>query len=254
MTFVPIGDIRSSARQRLPPWFQVRFVVGRQYQEMRRLTQQFQLHTICEEAHCPNIWECWNQRTATFLILGEICTRRCHYCAVTTGRPKPLDPNEPQRVAQAARALGLRHVVVTSVNRDDVPDGGATIFAETIIAVRAAQLGCTIEVLIPDVGGDADALATVLHAAPDVVNHNIETVPRLFSRARPQGKYARSLAILEHATRLGARTKSGLMAGLGETMDEIRGVMRDLRSVGCGVLTIGQDLQPTRRRLSVSRL
>jgi lipoic acid synthetase len=211
------------------------------------------LHTICEEARCPNVWECWNNRTATFLILGDICTRRCHYCAVTTGRPMELDRGEPLRVAQAVQALGLRHAVITSVNRDELADGGASIFAETIRQIRRLLSTCTVEVLIPDFEGNEAALATVIAERPDILNHNIETVRRLFPSVRPQGKYGRSIELLKQAKRAGARTKSGVIVGMGETVEEIRGVMQDLRSVGCEILTIGQYLQPSKHHLPVAR-
>ena len=240
-------------RPRLPPWFKVNIREGPDYQDIRRLTGSLKLHTICEEARCPNLWECWNSRTATFLILGDICTRRCHYCAVTTGRPLPLDEAEPERVAEAVRVLGLRHAVITSVNRDELPDGGATIFAETIRAVRRALPSCTIEVLIPDFMGDESALQTVLAAGPHILNHNIETVPRLFPSVRPQGKYARSLQLLAAASELGAVTKSGLMAGLGETIEEVRAVMQELRRAGVSILSIGQYLQPTKAHWPMMR-
>lgn len=240
-------------RPRLPAWFKVRFREGPDYREIRRLTKELNLHTICEEARCPNVWECWNSRTATFLILGDVCTRRCHYCAVTTGRPLPLDETEPERVASAVKALGLRHAVITSVNRDDLSDGGARIFAETIRAVRRELPTCTLEVLIPDFLGDDAALETVLAATPDILNHNIEAVPRLFSSVRPQGRYPRSIALLQAASSRGAVTKSGLMVGLGETLDEVRAVMRDLRAAGCSIFSVGQYLQPTKAHWPVMR-
>jgi len=240
-------------RPRLPSWFKVNFREGPDYQEIRRLTGALKLHTICEEAHCPNVWECWNNRTATFLILGDICTRRCHYCSVTTGRPLPLDEAEPARVAEAVKILGLRHAVITSVNRDEVPDGGARMFAETIHAIRHELPSCTIEVLIPDFMGDELALDTVLAAKPDVLNHNIETVPRLFPSVRPQGKYLRSIRLLHSASEKGAVTKSGLMVGLGETLGEVRAVMQELRETGCAILSIGQYLQPTKAHWPVIR-
>ena len=240
-------------RPRLPAWFKVELRQGPDYQDIRRLTESLKLHTICEEARCPNVWECWNNRTATFLILGDICTRRCHYCSVTTGRPLPLDESEPDRVAEAVQALGLRHAVITSVNRDELPDGGAAIFAATIRAIRRAHQSCTIEVLIPDFLGDEVALETVLAAAPDILNHNIETVPRLFPSVRPQGRYARSITLLQRASRRGALAKSGLMVGLGETMDEVRELMGELRAVGCSILSIGQYLQPTKAHWPVMR-
>ncbi|MGH7256698.1 MAG: lipoyl synthase, partial [Nitrospirales bacterium] len=218
-------------RPRLPPWFKVKLQQGPDFLEIRRLLDGLDLHTICEEARCPNVWECWNNRTATFLILGDTCTRRCHYCAVATGRPDPPDPREPRRVAEAVRVLNLRHAVITSVNRDELEDGGAAVFSETIREIRRLVPGCTIEVLIPDFEGSEEALATVLAERPDILNHNIETVPRLFPRGRPQGKYVRSLELLSRAKRRGARTKSSLIVGMGETDDEIRDVMRDLRRI-----------------------
>jgi lipoic acid synthetase len=214
---------------------------------------RLRLHTICEEARCPNRWECWNARTATFLILGEICTRRCHYCSVETGRPKAVDPDEPRRVAEAVQALGLRHAVITSVNRDELDDGGAATFAATIREVRRLSPACTIEVLIPDFGGDEAALRIVCREQPEILNHNIETVRRLFPSLRPQGKYQRSLALLHSAKREGMTTKSGLIVGMGETLDEAREVMRDLHAVECDILTIGQYLQPTKAHLPVAR-
>ena len=239
-------------RPRLPSWFKVNFREGPDYKEIRRLTGALKLHTICEEAQCPNVWECWNNRTATFLILGDICTRRCHYCSVTTGRPLPLDEAEPARVAEAVKILGLRHAVITSVNRDEVPDGGARMFAETIHAIRRELPSCTIEVLIPDFMGDELALDTVLAAKPDILNHNIETVSRLFPSVRPQGKYLRSIRLLHSASEKGAVTKSGLMVGLGETLGEVRAVMQELRETGCAILSIGQYLQPTLKHLPVA--
>jgi lipoic acid synthetase len=241
------------SRPHLPPWFKIRLREGPDYRDIRRLTQELNLHTICEEARCPNVWECWNSRTATFLILGDICTRRCHYCAVATGRPLPLDEAEPERVAAAVKALGLRHAVITSVNRDELPDGGARIFAETIGAVRRELPACTIEVLIPDFLGDESALKTVLAAKPDILNHNIETVPRLFPSVRPQGRYDRSIALLRAASSRGAVTKSGLMVGLGETMEEVCAVMQALRAAGCSIISVGQYLQPTKAHWPVMR-
>ena len=242
-----------SSRSRLPSWFKVIAQTGPDYLEIKQTMERLQLHTICEEARCPNRWECWNARTATFLILGDICTRRCHYCSVETGRPLPLDHSEPKRVAEAVHALRLRHAVITSVNRDELPDGGASIFAETIRQARALNPGCTIEVLIPDFEGNEAALATVCVAKPEILNHNIETVRRLFPSIRPQGKYQRSLELLGKAKEQGVTTKSGLILGMGETLDEVREVMRDLRKVNCDILTIGQYLQPTRDHLPVAR-
>jgi len=255
MNLIPIAELRSPSipRERLPAWFKVDATTGPDYLDIKQTVDRLNLHTICEEARCPNRWECWNARTATFLILGDICTRRCHYCSVATGRPVPLDPEEPRRVAEAVRALGLRHAVITSVNRDELADGGASSFAETIRLTRQANPGCTIEVLIPDFEGNAQALEQVCRERPDILNHNIETVSRLFPALRPQGKYARSLELLKRAKRHGLRTKSGLIVGMGETMEEILQVLRDLRTVDCDVMTIGQYLQPTRAHLPVAR-
>lgn len=257
MTFVPVDQLKhltdSAPIRRLPPWFKVKIQQGPDYQDIRAIMDRLKLHTICEEARCPNVWECWNSRTATFLILGDICTRRCHYCSVTTGRPLPLDREEPRRVAEAVQALGLRHAVITSVNRDELPDGGAEIFAESIRQIRRLIPTCTIEVLIPDFEGNEAALSTVIEQRPDVLNHNIETVRRLFPSIRPQGKYDRSIELLARAKAMGARTKSGLIVGMGETIDEARDVMCDLRRVGCDIMTIGQYLQPTKQHLSVAR-
>ena len=261
MTFVAVNDIQKpvtvdssrTPQRQLPPWFKVTLRQGQDYREIRRIIDERGLHTICEEAHCPNIWECWNNRTATFLILGDICTRRCHYCAVTTGRPTGLDDEEPARVAEAVKTLELRHAVITSVNRDELSDGGASIFVETIRQIREKFPSCSVEVLIPDFQGNPLALTDVMEARPDILNHNIETVPRLFPTIRPQGKYDRSIQLLERAKQMGGRTKSGLMAGLGETMDEIREVMHDLRKVQCEILTIGQYLRPTKNHEPVHR-
>lgn len=268
MSFIPLHQVRSSAigqpetitplsssvsRPRLPDWFRVKAETGPDYFEIKQTMDRLQLHTICEEARCPNRWECWNARTATFLILGDICTRRCHYCSVQTGRPLVLDGDEPKRVAEAVQALGLRHAVITSVNRDELPDGGASIFAETIRQIRQRMPECTIEVLIPDFEGNEDALAMVCKEQPDILNHNIETVRQLFPSLRPQGKYQRSIELLVKAKGLGMTTKSGLIVGMGETIDEVREVMRDLRAATCDIMTIGQYLQPTRDHLPVAR-
>lgn len=257
MNLIPLDEIRTApapdARRRLPEWFKVRLRQGPDYHDIRQIVTRLGLHTICEEARCPNIWECWNSRTATFLILGDICTRRCRYCAVATGRPDAVDPEEPLRVAQAVRAMRLSHAVITSVNRDELDDGGASVFAETIRQIRRLTPSCTVEVLIPDFEGNETALRAVAAERPDILNHNIETVERLFPTIRPQGKYRRSLELLERAKRMGMTTKSGLIVGMGETADEVRQVMRDLRSAGCDILTVGQYLQPTKAHLSVAR-
>ena len=253
MSFISLDQLRSAERPRLPPWFTVVAKTGPDYLDIKHTMERLKLHTICEEARCPNRWECWNARTATFLILGDICTRRCHYCSVETGRPDALDHEEPLRVAQAVEALGLRHAVITSVNRDELPDGGAAVFAETIRQTRRLTPDCTIEVLIPDFEGNDAALATVCSERPEILNHNIETVRRLFPSIRPQGKYQRSIGLLGKAKQQGMTTKSGLILGMGETMDEAREVMDDLRAVGCDIITIGQYLQPTTDHLPVAR-
>jgi len=269
MSFIPLDQLRSSSSdsskainlqpsafnpaQRLPSWFKVQAKTGPDYLDIKQTMDRLKLHTICEEARCPNRWECWNARTATFLILGDICTRRCHYCSVETGRPLAIDHEEPRRVAEAIQALGLRHAVITSVNRDELNDGGAAIFADTIRKTRQLSPDSTIEVLIPDFEGNEDALAMVCAEKPEILNHNIETVRRLFPAIRPQGKYQRSIELLGRAKQLGMRTKSGLILGMGESMNEAREVMRDLRAVGCNIMTIGQYLQPTREHLPVAR-
>jgi lipoic acid synthetase len=213
------------------------------------------LHTVCEEARCPNIYECWANRTATFMILGDVCTRACRFCAVRTGLPTELDLQEPERVAEAAEQMGLRHCVVTSVARDDLKDGGASIFAATIRAIRRKLPLCSVEVLIPDFQGDWDALRTVMDAKPDILNHNVETVERLSDRVRAKAKYRRSLELLRRAKEMNPKipTKSSLMLGVGETLDEVRQTMDDLREVGCNILTLGQYLQPSPAHMEVVR-
>jgi lipoic acid synthetase len=220
---------------------------------MKSLVGDLALHTVCEEARCPNLWDCWNRGTATFMILGDICTRSCGFCAVTTGKPVELDIDEPRRVAQAVQALALRHAVITSVNRDELADGGAAIFADTVREIRRLHPDCTVELLIPDFKGLHPAQARVFKARPDILNHNTETVPRLYRTVRPQGKYFWSLELISRAKRDGLVTKSGLMLGLGETDDEIRAVMADLVESGCDILTLGQYLQPTPKHLPVIR-
>jgi lipoyl synthase len=240
---------------RLPDWARKRGPLGSAARPVRVLLRRQELSTVCEEARCPNLGECFARGTATFMLLGDRCTRRCGYCSVTTARPRPLDPGEPGRVAEAAARLRLRYVVLTSVDRDDLPDGGARQFAATIQALRAALPTAGVEVLTPDFKGDPEALRVVLDAAPAVFNHNIETVPRLFARLRPQGRYQLSLDVLRAAKRLRPDqvTKSGLMVGLGETDDEIAPVLRDLRAAGVDSVTIGQYLRPTRRHEPVHR-
>ena len=238
---------------RKPAWLRTHLPGGSRFTRVRQALRQGRLHTVCESARCPNCHECWNQGTATFLILGDACTRGCRFCAIRREKGAPPDPGEPEAVARAATELGLRHVVATSVTRDDLPDGGAAQFVATIRAVRAHLPETTVEVLIPDFGGERAALDRVLHERPDVLNHNVETVPRLYPRVRPGADFARSLAILQHASESGLRTKSGFMVGLGESEREVRELLRELRQVGCRHVTIGQYLTPTRENLPVQR-
>lgn len=238
-----------------PPWMKARVPAGPAYAELTQLMRDLHLHTVCEEARCPNIGECWNARTATFLLLGDICTRNCRFCAIRKGKPAPLDAQEPQRIAHAVATLQLAHVVLTSVTRDDLPDGGAQVFVESIRSIRDIHPKCTIEVLIPDFAGNWDALQLVLDAQPEVVNHNVETVPRLAPHLRPQAPFARSLGLLRRASEMRPEciTKSGLMVGVGETNDEVLEVMDLLRAAGVQVITIGQYLAPTRAHWPVAR-
>ena len=240
---------------RKPSWLKVRAPGSPNYMRLRALMREQNLHTVCEEARCPNIGECWEERTATFMILGDVCTRRCGFCAVSHGLPTWQDWGEPDRVGRTVAGLGLAHVVVTSVNRDDLADGGAEIFARTIRAIRREAPGCRVEVLIPDFQGSAVALETVLEARPDVLNHNVETVPRLYREVRPGARYERSLELFDRARRhpTGPVTKSGVMLGLGETIDEVRATMEDLRGVGVQLLTLGQYLRPSPAHLPVAR-
>lgn len=251
---IQIGTDLRPARK--PEWLKVRVPSGDNYFELKGLMRGLQLHTVCESARCPNIAECWHHRTATFMILGELCTRRCGFCAVPKGRPAgQVDWAEPERVAEAAESMGLKYVVVTSVDRDDLKDGGSTIFSQTIEALRRRVEGCKVEVLIPDFRGSDEALETVLRARPDVLNHNIETVPRMYPVARRGSRYERSLRLLEHSREIDPAipTKSGLMVGLGETMDELFSVLGDLAGVGVDIVTIGQYLRPSGEQLPVAR-
>ena len=239
-----------------PEWLRVKFFNGANYQELKRIMRTLGLHTVCESARCPNMGECWEHRTATFMILGDICTRACGFCAVPSGKPAgPPDELEPERVAEAVERMGLRYAVVTSVNRDDQPDGGAGIFARTITEIRRRVPDCKVEVLIPDFRGDWCALETVIGARPDVLNHNTETVPRLYHQVRKGAIYKRSLELLRRAKSIAPAipTKTGLMLGLGETRDEVIGAMRDLVAQGTDILTLGQYLQPTREHLPIVR-
>ncbi|MFQ5473806.1 MAG: lipoyl synthase [Dehalococcoidia bacterium] len=240
---------------RKPPWLKVRFPGGPNSIRLKAIMREGGLNTVCEEARCPNIGECWEAGTATFMILGDTCTRSCGFCAVKTGRPLSIDRLEPMRVARAVQRMGLAHAVVTSVNRDDQPDGGAAIFADTIRWIRKLSPQTSVEVLIPDFVGDWEALAIVIGARPEILNHNTETVPRLYARARPKARYERTLELLRQAKELDpdATTKSGLMVGLGETERELLAVFSDLAGAGCDVLTLGQYLQPSKKHLPVDR-
>jgi len=242
-----------STLPRKPEWLKARVPGGENYAALRNLIDSRGLHTVCQEARCPNMGECWNSGTATFMILGDTCTRSCGFCAVKTGRAEFLDKDEPRRVGEAVATMKLRHAVITSVNRDELFDGGAQIFADTIREIRSHLPECRIEVLIPDFQGSEAALNIVLDAQPDILNHNTETVPRLYKTVRPQAQYNRSLELLFRAKEKGFLTKSGLMVGLGETMEEVVDTMSDLREVQCDILTIGQYLQPTKEHLPVER-
>jgi len=239
--------------QRKPSWIRAQLPTGEVYFDLRRRVAELGLHTVCESASCPNIGECWNRQSLTIMILGGICTRSCQFCDVPTGRPLPPDPDEPQRVATILAELGLRHTVITCVDRDDLKDGGAAHWAATIRAVKTAAPNLTLEVLAGDFKGDTGAVDTVLAAGPDVFAHNLETVPRLSRQVRVQASYPRSYAILRHAKSRGAITKTGLMLGLGEELDEVRQVMRELRDIGVDILTLGQYLRPSRSHLAVAR-
>jgi len=250
---VPI--VPSVKQQPKPPWLKVRAPGSAGYQRLKGLMRELDLHTVCEEARCPNIGECWHYGTATFMILGDICTRACSYCAVTHGRPGAVDPDEPIRLAAAIEKLDLGYVVITSVDRDDLADGGASVFARSIREIRARVPACRVEVLIPDFQGDERALCTVIEARPDILNHNTETVPRLYRMARSGGRYARTLQLLERSRRHAPDipTKTGLMVGLGEEQDELVAVFKDLRAVGCEILTVGQYLRPTAAHAPMAR-
>jgi lipoic acid synthetase len=249
-----------ASRTERPEWLKVRLNTTGEYEDVRAMMRRLSLITVCEEARCPNIHECWaRERTATFMLMGDVCTRTCGFCAVAQGRPGALDPDEPDRVAEAVAELGLSHAVVTSVNRDDLSDGGAAHFAATIRAIRRRVPGCSVEVLIPDFCGNWDALDVVLREVPEILNHNLESVARLYRRVRPQARYERSLELLARADRhrreagTPMKTKSGVMVGLGETLEELSGALRDLRSAGCDLATIGQYLQAHAHRLPVER-
>ena len=238
---------------RRPEWLKVRAPGGEKYADLKKMMRSKTLHTVCEEARCPNIAECWNSGTATFMIFGDTCTRSCGFCAVKTGRPLALDEYEPFHVAEAIQQMGIKHAVITSVNRDELKDGGAILWAKTITTVREYNPEVTIEVLIPDFKGNLQNLQYVIDAKPNILNHNTETVPRLYRKVRPQGKYHWTLSVLEHSQKMGMRTKTGIMLGLGEDKNEVLNVMNDLRGVGVNILTLGQYLQPTKNHLPVDR-
>ena len=244
-----------SVTRRHPDWIKVRAPGGAAFAETRHVVNELGLHTVCEEAHCPNLGECWGNRTATFMLLGEVCTRNCGFCAVAHGRPQPVDPEEPRRVAEGVARLGLQHVVVTSVDRDDLPDGGAEQFARTATEIKRLVPDCTVEVLVPDFRPDPTAIERVVEAPIDILNHNLETVPRLYKRVRPGATYARSLGLLEQAKqhRPGVLTKTGFMLGLGEEQGELLAVFDAIAAVGCDILTLGQYLRPTAAHLPVER-
>ncbi|MEX0747816.1 MAG: lipoyl synthase [Rhodothermales bacterium] len=251
---LPVVDAPDVAnvRGKRPEWLRVKLPYGESFKNVSSIIDDHRLHTVCQSARCPNMGECWTAGTATFMILGNVCTRSCGFCAVLTGRPDAgLDWDEPRRVADAVRLMGLKHAVVTSVNRDERTDGGAPIFAETIRQIREMQPGCTVEVLIPDFRGIWDALQIVLDVRPDILNHNVETVPRLYRRVRPQANYERSLEVLSRSKAQGLRTKSGIMVGLGEKKEEVLHLMDDFVDAGIDVMTIGQYLQPTKMHLPV---
>ena len=259
MELVPLVSSRTgtvlTAPARKPPWLKVRAPGGANYVAIKHMMRDLRLHTVCEEAHCPNIGECWEHRAATFMIMGDVCTRNCAYCAVAHGTPAAYDPEEPVRLAEAVTTMGLEHVVITSVDRDDLPNGGAEIFAACVEEIRRRLPATTVEVLIPDFDGNWDALKLVMDARPDVLNHNLETVERLYRIARPGGRYDRALRLLRRAREMapGQLTKSGIICGLGEEWDELEVAMRDLREQGVDILTLGQYLRPSAAHLPVAR-
>lgn len=257
---VQLAIPKQGEQARRPPWLKVKVTHSNTFDEVGQLLDGLNLNTVCREARCPNIWECWGQhKTATFMILGEVCTRACRYCSVTHGRPQAVMPDEPQKVAQAVQRLGLTHTVVTSVDRDDLEDFGSGHFVNTIAAIRALTPQCRIEVLIPDFGGEPSALERVLAAQPDILDHNIETVPRLYPRMRSRGDYQRALGVLKQAHQfrtqhhIAMTTKTGVMVGLGEEIQEIFEVMDELRDIHCDVLTVGQYLNPTKKNAPIAR-
>jgi len=241
--------------ERKPSWLKVKAPGGPNYMRLKHLMRELDLHSVCEEAHCPNVGECWEHGTATFMILGDVCTRNCAYCAVAHGRPPKYDIAEPYRVAQAIAEMGLQHAVITSVDRDDLPDFGAWVFAETIRQIHERIPGCSVEVLVPDFQGNEESIRTVLEAGPEIYNHNTETVPRLYKKARPGGRYARVMEIFRYAKRTAPDipTKTGMILGMGETIEEVVAVMRDLRAVDVDILTLGQYLRPSDAHITLDR-
>ena len=257
---IPVSTAREwqpdpKSPRRRPPWIRVRAPSGEAYERVRGLMRSKSLHTVCEEAQCPNLGECWGKGTATFLMMGDTCTRSCGFCDIKTGRPSPIDWGEANRIAESVRAMGLQHVVITSVNRDDRPDGGAPLFAMVIRRIRQLQPGCSVEVLIPDFKGSEMALKIVMDAQPEILNHNVETVPRLFKKVQPQDQYDWALSTLANAKRMDplVLTKSGIMLGLGESLTEVERTMADLVDIGVDILTLGQYLQPSKRHLPIER-
>jgi len=246
------GPADIKPRHKKPPWLKVKLPTGEKYRNIRQIVENNKLHTICESGNCPNMGECWGEGTATFMILGNICTRSCSFCAVATGRPMPVDMNEPERVAEAVKLMGVKHCVLTSVDRDELSDGGAAIWAETVRKVRLMNPNTTLETLIPDFKGKSECIEQIIAVHPEVVSHNMETVSRLNRLVRPQAKYDRSLYVINKLKEGGMRTKSGVMLGLGERHEEVLEVMRDLLDAGCDVLTLGQYLQPTKMHIAVA--
>jgi lipoyl synthase len=253
MTELPVISSEQPARTSKPSWLRVKLPIGESYKNVRSLVDQHKLHTICESGNCPNMGECWGEGTATFMILGNICTRSCGFCAVATGRPEAIDWNEPQRVAEAIHLMKVKHAVITSVDRDEIRDGGSIIWFNTIKAVKALNPATTLETLIPDFKGDKINIGRIIEAAPEVVSHNVETVERLTPQVRIQAKYRRSMEVITTLKQGGMRTKSGIMLGLGEKKEEVFQTMRDLNNAGCDVITIGQYLQPSKKHLTVNR-
>jgi len=250
---LPVIQEENHNVQKKPNWLKVKLPHGQEYARVRNIIDTHKLHTVCESAMCPNMGECWSAGTATFMILGNVCTRSCNFCAVITGKPTELDTDEPYRVAEAVQLMRLKHCVITSVNRDELKDGGASIWAKTIEEVRRLNPNTTIEVLIPDFKGKSEPLQMVLDQRPDILNHNTETIPRLYRRVRPQAKFEWSMKVIRQAKNAGLRTKSGIMLGLGESKEEILSVMDSLLDAGCDIMTMGQYLQPTKQHLPVER-